>query len=660
MKQHLAGIKGDIGLCKKVSHNVRYQMLEYVKEFELKKKADKQRQEEMFSVPSTYSDMQEDENVQEIFSSGLPKKPILGKRKGTKLVDNYFAPRTTLGAQHGLKSVFQSKERVRQADMAIARFLYDNCISFNVVNSVYYQRMIDAIAAAGPSYEGPSYHVVQVPLLRDQKKEVQLLVESQRRHWVEVGCTLMADGWTDTRHRSLINFLIYCPRGMIFVKSVDASDIVKNTRNLFKLFDEIGTWVGPKNIVQMVTDNVSNYVAAGKLLCEKIWETCLIWRDSKKRATKVTVFIYNHVALIPWLRKRLDWIDIVHAEATRFATTFLSFGSLHVHKHDLQTLVTSKFFVDNRLARESKAEEVVSIILDNSFWDDINVLVKISSPLICLSQMVDSDQKSAIGYVYEGMHRAQLGIKKIFRMKKYLYKPYTSILKNRWDKHLGKDLHAAAYWLNPAFQYDEENFCQKPTVNMAVLDYIVTKYDGDKEKVIKETQYFRNHIESFDRDLALSTSKTTHPDEWRKLLGADAPNLQKLAIIILSQTSTSSECECCWSLFDQIHSKRRNRLYNKKFNFDPIDYANIDKTDFWVSVEEEDPYLNYEELENAIYEEGAYPASAGPSSNIEESVDDSSEVEGIDLGTFGQPIGPLPGFPRNDDEHDNFHDIDDL
>ena len=40
---------------------------------------------------------------------------------------------------------------------------------------------------------------------------------------------------------------------------------------------------------------------------------------------------------------------------------------------------------------------------------------------------------------------------------------------------------------------------------------------------------------------------------------------------------------------------------------------------FWVFVEEEDPYLNYEELENAIYEEGAYPAaaSAGTFSNIE-------------------------------------------
>ena len=91
MKKHLAGIKGDIGSCKMVSHDVRYQMLKYVKEFELKKKAEKQCQEEMFSVPSTNRDMQKDER-------GLPKNPVLGKRNGTKPMDNYFAPRTTLRA----------------------------------------------------------------------------------------------------------------------------------------------------------------------------------------------------------------------------------------------------------------------------------------------------------------------------------------------------------------------------------------------------------------------------------------------------------------------------------------------------------------------------------------------------------------------------------
>ena len=34
-------------------------------------------------------------------------------------------------------------------------------------------------------------------------------------------------------------------------------------------------------------------------------------------------------------------------------------------------------------------------------------------------------------------------------------------------------------------------------------------------------------------------------------------------------------------------------------------------------------------------------------------VDDSNEVEGIDLRTFGQPIGPPPRFLVNDNEHDN-------
>ncbi|XP_030945986.1 uncharacterized protein LOC115970498 [Quercus lobata] len=367
MKQHFTGIKGDIGSCKKVSHDVRYQMLEYLKEFELKKKVEKQRQEEMFSVPSTNSDMKEDEDVQEVFSSRLPKKLVLGKRKGTKPMDNYFAPRTTPRAQPGLKNVFESKENVRQADMAIVRWMYDTCIPFNAVNSVYYQRMIDAVVAAVPGYKCPSYHAIRVPLLGDQKKDVQLLVDSQHRHWTEVGCTLMADGWTDTRHRSLINFLVYCPRRMVFVKSVDASEIVKSSRNLFKLFDEVVTWIGPKYIVHMVTDNASNYVLVGKLLCEKYktisWSLCaahclnLVLQDMgdmphvdrlKERASKVTVFIYNHMALIAWLRNRPGWTKIVRPGATRFATTFLAFGSIHVHKHDLQALVTSKFFVDNR------------------------------------------------------------------------------------------------------------------------------------------------------------------------------------------------------------------------------------------------------------------------------------------------------------------------
>ena len=40
-----------------------------------------------------------------------------------------------------------------------------------------------------------------------------------------------------------------------------------------------------------------------------------------KRASKITVFIYYHVALQAWLRTRKNWTEIVRPGLTRFATT---------------------------------------------------------------------------------------------------------------------------------------------------------------------------------------------------------------------------------------------------------------------------------------------------------------------------------------------------
>ena len=49
----------------------------------------------------------------------------------------------------------------------------------------------------------------------------------------------MGDGWIDNRQRILINFLLYCPKRILFMKFVDVSDIVNDATNLFQLFDEV-------------------------------------------------------------------------------------------------------------------------------------------------------------------------------------------------------------------------------------------------------------------------------------------------------------------------------------------------------------------------------------------------------------------------------------
>ena len=88
----------------------------------------------------------------------------------------------------------------------------------------------------------------------------------------------MANGWTDQKKRTLINFLVYCPKGTIFLKTIDVSDVSKTTRLLYQLFKEVVLYVGVENIAHMVTDNIANYIVAGKLLMEEFplifWSFC--------------------------------------------------------------------------------------------------------------------------------------------------------------------------------------------------------------------------------------------------------------------------------------------------------------------------------------------------------------------------------------------------
>ena len=136
--------------------------------------------------------------------------------------------------------------------MAVGRFLfffYDACIPANVVNSFYFKPMLDTIATIGSGYKGPTYYQLRVNLLKDAKNGVQLLVDSYLEAWAKFGFTIMGDGWTDNRQRTLINFMVYCLQGISFVNSVDVSNIVKDANNLFLLFDKIITWVGPSNVI---------------------------------------------------------------------------------------------------------------------------------------------------------------------------------------------------------------------------------------------------------------------------------------------------------------------------------------------------------------------------------------------------------------------------
>ncbi|XP_019418435.1 PREDICTED: uncharacterized protein LOC109329222 [Lupinus angustifolius] len=362
IKQHLAGEKGDVLPCLSVPFEVKHQLREHLNQVSgSRKRGTNQIRREEGS---------DEENAMQHEGNMVPPIPTKAKGKTNPLG---FAPRTTPGAQPSIRMGFAGKDAIHRADMAVVRFFYDCCIPFNCSNSVYYQPMIDAIAAIGPGYKGPSYYAFRSNLLHAMKKEVELLVETFRNFWKETGCTIMADGWQDQRNRQLINFLVYSPKGITFVRSVDVSDVVKDARTLCNLFIELVEFVGVTNVVHLVTDNAANYKAAGGMLNEKF--PSIYWSPCAAHCLNLIL------------------------------------GDIGKMEH-VSTLAKSASDI-TKYYRDKKANIFVEVVMNARFWNDCAIIVNIVAPLIHLLRIVDADDRPSLPYVYDGMRRARKTIKRI-------------------------------------------------------------------------------------------------------------------------------------------------------------------------------------------------------------------------------------------------------
>ena len=54
--------------------------------------------------------------------------------------------------------------------------------------------------------------------------------------------------------------------------------------------------------------------------------------------------------------------------------------------------------------------------------------------------------------------------------------------------------------------------------------------------------------------------------EWWITFGESAPQLKTIAVRVLRQTTSSSNCERNWSMWSQVHTKARNRLQYKRLH----------------------------------------------------------------------------------------------
>ncbi|KAL4373531.1 hypothetical protein AHAS_Ahas05G0091100 [Arachis hypogaea] len=283
--------------------------------------------------------------------------------------------------------------------------------------------------------------------------------------------------------------------------------------------------------------------------------------ETVSQASMITKYVYNHCHPLYLMRQFTGGREILHPAPTQFATNFIALQSILAQKDALKAMVTS---------RE---------------W---------TKPLVHVLRIVDGEDRAAMGFLYQAMNKAREDMVKRFQKRKRVVEPYLKILDSQFDKH--------------------------KKIISGLLDVIERYAYGDADlntKLTSEKRIFKNAEGDFGRMSAIRERSTVMPDQWWESYGCGAPNLQKLAIHVLSQTCSSSGCERNWSIFEHIHSKKRNRSEHQKLNdlvyvhynlrlqqrnrmrkqsYDPICLDAFEDHSEWI-MEDSSPFLTLEEVD---------------------------------------------------------------
>ncbi|XP_022632798.1 uncharacterized protein LOC111240945 [Vigna radiata var. radiata] len=149
------------------------------------------------------------------------------------------------------------------------------------------------------------------------------------------------------------------------------------------------------------------------------------------------------------------------------------------------------------------------------------------------------------------------------------------------------------------------------------------------------------------------------------MFGDGTPELKRFAIRILSLTCSSSGCERNWSSFEMVHTKRRNRLHQKKMNdlvyvmynsklknrqirkTVALPFDDIESDDEWI-VEEADDVVEIDQVEGE---------NDGENVHLDEATTDPA-LDALDLDniTFGNNEDAQHSSEEELDEDDDGDD----
>ncbi|KAF7143424.1 hypothetical protein RHSIM_Rhsim05G0095800 [Rhododendron simsii] len=419
-KKRIAQIKGSVSSCPNASKEDIAKCKAAVEEGSKKKKDKLQAAKE---IREEVTIMEEEDGDEEVEIVGKRKRPhTLGPMD--KHVSDIIPGKMMMGQQTISGTHF--KARSEKVDSFLARWVYEAGIPFHAFDNNSFAQFCEAVGQFGMGYQPPSQYKLREPLLKAEVERTKKCLKKQEEKWASTGCSIMTDAWSHRKRRSITNLCVNCKEGTTFLSSKEILDESHTGEYIFNYVDKRIEEVGPKNVVQVVTDNASNNMAATELLKVKrpniFWSSCAThtinlmlegigklpkFKGVIEKAKAFSIFIYVHHTTLALMRKATKKRDIARPGVTRFATSFLTLQSLAEKKEALKVMVTSNEWgrVNGVLvAQKGPYATVLSI----SFWNGISLCLKVFAPLVKVFRLVDGDRPS-MGFVYGELQKAKQG-----------------------------------------------------------------------------------------------------------------------------------------------------------------------------------------------------------------------------------------------------------
>ena len=264
----------------------------------------------------------------------------------------------------------------------------------------------------------------------------------------------------------------------------------------------------------------------------------------------IVKFITGHHFSLATFRKHSK-LELLKPNDTRFCTEFVSHSRLLEVKESLQETVVDRNYKAWLQKQKNKSVkdhglEISARVLDETWWKRASTAVTLCEPIVSLLRLMDAGGASpAVGKVYFKMFSLLQHIEGMNdELSEVNRETLKTFMNNRWQM-LHTDVHSAGFVLDPEYNFAGYSQSTNEEVMSGFCNIIEKLYSNSVEKqalALQQLTKFRDSTGIFSRETVKVAAKQMPAHTWWSTFGGGVPELQHIAVRILSQVS---DVCCC-------------------------------------------------------------------------------------------------------------------